>query len=574
MTETGVVAYFSMEIALESAMPTYAGGLGVLAGDMLRSAADLEVPMVAVTLLHRQGYFYQHLDAHGHQTEEPVHWSVDDYLAPLVPRVTVQVAGRPVHIRAWRYQVRGVTGCQVPVYLLDTDVSENAPDDRTLTHVLYGGDSAYRLGQEIVLGLGGVRLLRALGYRHITRFHMNEGHSALLVLALMEEQLAAFGPGAMVTPEIIEAVRAQCVFTTHTPVPAGHDQFPSELARHVLGAPYCDWLQLCGQATGLNMTDLALHSAQFINGVAMKHSEISRGMFPGYPIHSITNGVHAMTWTSAPFQALYDQYLPGWRHDNFMLRYAIGMPGAAIWAAHQDAKRALVTAVNHTTNAGFNQDVLTLGFARRATAYKRAGLLFHDLSRLRAIAEQRGPLQVVFAGKAHPRDAEGKEVIHAVHEARDALQGGVSVAYLPNYDMDLGKLVCAGVDVWLNTPLPPHEASGTSGMKAALNGVPSLSVLDGWWIEGHVEGVTGWSIDDGASPSSLTTAQELDARHAAGLYTKLAEQVLPCFYQDRERFISIMRSTVMLNGAFFHTQRMVWQYLHNAYRLPVGQQNQ
>jgi starch phosphorylase len=230
--------------------------------------------------------------------------------------------------------------------------------------------------------------------------------------------------------------------------------------------------------------------------------------------------------------------------------------------------------VNHTTNAGFEQDVLTLGFARRATAYKRAGLLFHDLTRLRAIAEQQGPLQVIFAGKAHPRDAEGKEVIHAVHEAREALQGSVSVAYLPNYDMDLGKLVCAGVDVWLNTPLPPHEASGTSGMKAALNGVPSLSVLDGWWIEGHVEGVTGWSIEDGVSPASLTMAQELDARHAAGLYTKLAEQVLPCFYQERERFISIMRSAIVLNGAFFHTQRMVWQYLHNAYRLPVGQQNQ
>lgn len=575
MTETPVVAYFSMEIALESAMPTYAGGLGVLAGDMLRSAADLEVPMVAVMLLHRQGYFYQHLDAHGRQTEEPVHWSVDDYLAPLVPRVTVQVAGRPVHIRAWGYQVLGVTGFQVPVYLLDTDVPENTPEDRTLTHVLYGGDSAYRLGQEIVLGLGGVRLLRALGYRQITRFHMNEGHSALLALALFEEQLAAAGPGATVTPEsLLQAVRAQCVFTTHTPVPAGHDQFPSELARHMLGAPHCDWLQFCGQATGLNMTDLALHSAQFINGVAMKHGEISRGMFPGYPIHSITNGVHAMTWTSAPFQALYDQYLPGWRCDTLMLRYAIGMPGVAIWAAHQDAKRALIEVVNHTTNAGFEQDVLTLGFARRATAYKRAGLLFHDLARLRAIAEQQGPLQVVFAGKAHPRDAEGKEVIHAVHEARDALQGSVSVAYLPNYDMDLGKLLCAGVDVWLNTPLPPHEASGTSGMKAALNGVPSLSVLDGWWIEGHVEGVTGWAIEDGVSPSSRTTSQELEARHAAGLYAKLAEQVLPCFYQDRERFISTMRSAIVLNGAFFHAQRMVWQYLHNAYWLPVGQQNQ
>jgi glycogen phosphorylase len=426
------------------------------------------------------------------------------------------------------------------------------------------------LGQEIVLGLGGVCMLRALGYRQVTRFHMNEGHSALLVLALIEEQLATAGPGATVTPEIIQGVRTQCVFTTHTPVPAGRDQFPSEVAQHILGAPYCDWLRLCGQATGLNMTDLALHSAQFINGVAMKHSEISRDMFPGYPIHSITNGVHAVTWTSAPFQALYDQYLPGWRYDTFMLRYAVGIPGTAIWGAHQEAKRALMASVNRATNAGFDQDVLTLGFARRATAYKRALLLVHDHARLRAMVEQWGPLQVVFAGKAHPRDAEGKGVIQAVHEAREALRGGVSVAYLANYDMDLGKLMCAGVDVWLNTPLPPWEASGTSGMKAALNGVPSLSVLDGWWIEGHVEGITGWAIDDGVSPSSLIAQQDLDARHAAGLYTKLTEQVLPCFYHDRERFITIMRAAIMLNGAFFHTQRMVWQYLHNAYRLPSG----
>jgi starch phosphorylase len=388
----------------------------------------------------------------------------------------------------------------------------------------------------------------------------------LLVLALLEEQLAAAGPGALVTPARLEAVRTQCVFTTHTPVPAGHDQFPSALAQRLLGVPYCDWLPLCGQEAGLNMTDLALQNAQFINGVAMQHGEISRGMFPGYPIYSITNGVHAVTWTSAPFQALYDQYLPGWRYDALMLRYAMSIPGAAIWAAHQEAKQALVAAVNRTTNAGFDRDVLTLGFARRATAYKRALLLFHDLPRLRALAAQQGPLQVVFAGKAHPRDAEGKKVIQAVHEARDALQGSVSVAYLANYDMDLAKLVCAGVDVWLNTPLPPQEASGTSGMKAALNGVPSLSVLDGWWIEGHLEGITGWAIEDQAPPPPLHTPEALDARHAAGLYAKLAEQVLPCFGQDRERFITIMRAAITLNGAFFNTQRMVWQYVHNAYR--------
>jgi starch phosphorylase len=567
MTATSpLVAYFSMEIGLESTMPTYAGGLGVLAGDTIRSAADLEVPMVAVTLLHRHGYFFQRLDEHGHQTEEPVLWSVDDFLEPLPARVTVKVEGREVAIQAWRYVTRGVTGFQVPVLFLDTDLGENTPVDRTLTNDLYGGDRAYRLSQEIVLGLGGVRMLRALGYQHIVRFHMNEGHAALLVLALLEEQLAASGPGATVTPEVTDAIQAQCVFTTHTPVPAGHDQFPSDLARRILGAPHCDWLNACGQVGGLNMTDLALHNSQFINGVAMKHGEISRGMFPGYPIHSITNGVHALTWITAPFQALYDQYLPGWRRDALLLRYAISIPGTAIWSAHQEAKHALVSYVNRMTNAGFDQDVLILGFARRATPYKRAMLPFYDLDRLRAIAKDTGPLQLVFAGKAHPQDMEGKKVIEAVHQARDALQGQVKVVYLANYDMDLGKLLCAGADVWLNTPMPPQEASGTSGMKAALNGVPSLSVLDGWWIEGHIEDVTGWAIEN-RTPTSLVTPQEIDQHHAEGFYAKLSERVLPCFYGDREHFMTIMRYAITLNGAFFNTQRMVWQYLHNAYHM-------
>ena len=567
MPDVPVVAYFSMEIGLESSIPTYAGGLGVLAGDTIRSAADLDVPMVAVTLLHRQGHFYQRLDARGQQTEEPVVWSVDDFLDPLPARVQVEIEGRSVQLCAWRYVVKGVSGAQVPVYLLDADLPENQPEDRQLTDVLYGDDGAYRLSQEVILGIGGVRMLRALGYRQIARFHMNEGHAALLVLALFDEQLATAGADATVTPEMIETVRQQCVFTTHTPVPAGHDQFPADLAHRILGNVYCDQLHICEQVSGLNMTALALHNAQFINGVAMKHGDVSRGMFPGYPIHSITNGVHPATWIAPALHTLYNRYLPGWQRDAFLLRYAIGIPSAAIWEAHQEAKRALIAYVNRETNAGFDRDVLTLGFARRATAYKRALLIFSDLERLRRMAREVGPLQLVFAGKAHPKDQEGKEVIRRVHEARDALRGVISVTYLANYDMELGKLLCAGADVWLNTPLPPREASGTSGMKAALNGVPSLSVLDGWWVEGHIEGVTGWSIGDGRD-GSFKTSQELDVYHTESLYIKLSEHVLPTYYdQDRDRFIDIMRHSIAQNGAFFNTQRMVWQYVHNAYRV-------
>jgi starch phosphorylase len=566
MIEKPTVAYFSMEIALDPAMPTYSGGLGVLAGDTIRSAADLEVPMVAVTLLHRRGYFHQRLDANGQQLEEPVAWSVDDYLELLYPQVTVEVEGRTVHVCAWRYQVRGVSGFEIPVLLLDTHLEENTPWDRTLTDVLYGGDVHYRLCQEVILGLGGMRMLRALGYHQIVRFHLNEGHAALLILGLLEERMASTEPPPTVPSKMIETVREQCVFTTHTPVPAGHDQFPSDLARRVLGERRWNWLRQCDQDAVLNMTDLALRCSRFINGVAMKHGEVSRDMFPGYPIRSITNGVHTVYWAAPSFQRLYDHHLPDWRHDALALRYAISIPGAEIWEAHLEAKRALLEYVNRETNAGVDRDVLTLAFARRATAYKRATLIFRDLERLKAIARKAGPLQIVFAGKAHPRDAEGKALIRFVHEAREALRGQVPVVYLENYDMTVAKLLCAGADVWLNTPLPPMEASGTSGMKAAVNGVPSLSVLDGWWIEGHIEGVTGWAIGDRIEPS-LETKESMDERHAAALYEKLETQVLPCYYQARERFIEIMRAAIAHNGSFFSAQRMVWQYLHNAYRV-------
>ncbi len=565
-TKNPLVAYFSMEIGLDPSMPTYAGGLGVLAGDTIRSAADLEIPMVAVTLLHRRGYFYQRLDERGWQHEEPVAWPINDFCEPLDRRVAVEIENRTVHVGAWHYRVKGESGGEVSVYLLDTDIPDNQPWDRTLTDRLYGGDDHYRLCQEVVLGFGGYRMLRALGYGGIRRFHLNEGHAALLVLALLEEKLASRATEGAIPADLVEAVREQCVFTTHTPVPAGHDQFSADLAHRVLGDRRCSRLKACGQDQSLNMTQLALRGSRFVNGVAMKHGEVSHSLYPGYPIHSITNGVHAVMWAAPSFQTLYDRYLPDWRRDQLSLRYAISIPGEGIWAAHAEAKRALVEYVNHETNAGFDRDVLTLGFARRAAAYKRGTLIFHDIERLAKIAEQGGALQIVFGGKAHPRDQDGKETIHKIHEIRDALRGKVGVAYLANYDMSLARLVCAGADVWLNTPLPPMEASGTSGMKAAVNGVPSLSVLDGWWIEGHVEDVTGWSIGDRVE-ACLEPRGGMDACHAAELYRKLEEKIVPCFYRDRARFIELMRHAIALNGGFFNTQRMVAQYLHNAYRL-------
>jgi len=553
------VAYFSMEVGLEADLPTYSGGLGILAGDTLRAAADLGVPMIGVTLVHRKGYFRQHLDAQGNQSEEPASWSPESRLDAMPQRVSVTVEGRQVVVRAWRYLVRGRSG-EVPVYLLDTDVPENSEWDRRLTDSLYGGDLHYRLCQEVVLGVGGIEFLRALGDDRITTYHMNEGHSALLVLGLLEDDAGRYMPEC-ITDVARDTVRHRCVFTTHTPVPAGQDKFPAELVRRVLGEPAASALLACEpHADGtLNMTGLALTFSRYVNGVAMRHGEISRGMFPGYPINSITNGVHAVTWAADPFRELFDRHFPEWRRDTLYLRYAISLSPGEILSAHTQCKRDMLAEVERRTTVKLDPNALTLGFARRAAAYKRADLLFSDLDRLRRIARTVGPLQIVLAGKAHPQDESGKEQIRQVFAAASALHEDVKAVYLEEHDMTLARLLCAGSDVWVNTPLKPLEASGTSGMKAAMNGVPSLSILDGWWIEGCLEGVTGWAIgEDGGKPSD-------PVREAASLYEKLEHTIAPLFYGRPLAFAEVMRSAIALNGSYYNAERMVMQYLCNAY---------
>lgn len=556
------IAYFSMEIALQTDIPTYSGGLGVLAGDTIRSAADLGLPLVAVSLLYRKGYFYQHLDGDGRQVEESTEWVVGDFLEEQPARITVTIEERPVTVRAWTFRVTGATGSVVPVLLLDTDLVENEVWDRTLTHSLYGGDARYRLCQEVVLGIGGVRMLHELGFAAIRRFHMNEGHASLLTLELLDDECARAGHVEPST-EDLEAVHARCVFTTHTPVAAGHDQFPMALVTQVLGdrAVYRRQDVFCCDGV-LNLTYLAMNLSHYINGVAKRHGEVSQHMFAHYRIDSITNGVHSATWTADAFQQLFDRHIRGWQSDNFSLRYALGIPAHEIWDAHQREKRNLIRYVNRQTNAGMDVDVLTIGFARRATAYKRPDLVFRDLQRLKKLAQQGRGLQLIFAGKAHPRDEAGKALIRQLFAAKQALRQEIRIAYLPNYDLALGGLMTAGADLWLNTPEPPLEASGTSGMKAALNGVPSLSILDGWWIEGCIEGVTGWSIGEEArDPEHRNDG----TRDAASLYDKLEQTILPMFYQDRDRYIDVMRHAIALNGSFFNTQRMMLQYVMKAY---------
>jgi starch phosphorylase len=481
----------------------------------------------------------------------------------MEPRVSLTMESRVVHVRAWRYEVKGLSGYKVPVYFLDTDLAENYEWDRTLTHFLYGGDSRYRLCQELVLGIGGVRILRAIGHDNLERFHMNEGHASLLTLELLDEEAKRAGRSS-ITEHDVGAVMEKCVFTTHTPVPAGHDQFPMDLVNRILGHRQ-EIVQMkdvfCHKGV-LNMTYLALNLSHYVNGVAKKHGEVSRMMFARYRIDSITNGVHATTWVADPFRELFDRYISGWRGDNFSLRYALNIPNEQMWEAHTQAKEQLIRYVNQETNLGLDASLFTIGFARRMTAYKRADLLLTDTSRLKSIASKAGPMQVIYAGKAHPQDQGGKEIIRRIFQSKESIKDDVKIAFLQHYNLELGKIMTSGVDLWLNTPQPPYEASGTSGMKAALNGVPSLSVLDGWWIEGCIEGVTGWAI------GGMNRGEEEDdsrSSDASSLYDKLENKIVPTFYSDRSRWITVMRHAIALSGSFFNTQRMLQQYVLKAY---------
>jgi starch phosphorylase len=554
------IAYFSMEIALENALRTYSGGLGCLAGDTLYSAADIGVPLVGVTLVSRAGYFHQVLDDAGVQREEPDLWQPERHAVPLDATIAVHLSGRTVWIRGWMHVVKGRSGGDIPVLLLDTDLPQNSTEDRTITDVLYGGDADLRLKQEIVLGVGGVRLLRALGFR-IRHYHMNEGHSAFLTLELLNMHRYESADVHADEPAYeVPAIRALCNFTTHTPVEAGHDRFGYDLISRVLDDGIDpEVLKHYGGTSELNMTQLALNLSGYVNGVAKRHAKLSRQLFPGHDVHAITNGVHPLRWTGASWLKLYDEQIPGWRHEPELLSRADRLPDGSFISAHEECRMALIRSVQAKTGVALDPRLPIMGFARRMTGYKRPSLLFQDLESLRRIARAT-PFQIVMAGKAHPHDFGGKQLIQELYGCMKQLAGEIPMAFLPGYDMDVSRLMVAGSDLWLNTPLRPYEASGTSGMKAAFNGVPQLSVLDGWWIEGCIEGVTGWSIGDGAEASN--------GSDWSALHRKLGETVLPLWHEDQgrsESWVAVMKGAVARNAAYFNSHRMVRRYATEVY---------
>jgi len=541
------VAYFSAEIGISPSIHTYSGGLGILAGDHIKSAADLGVNMVAVTLMYKEGYFKQHMDEDGNQTEVYPRFEPDPMLEKLDGTISLPLRGREVKVQVWKYVFEGIKGHPIDVLLLDTDIPQNHEDDKKITLRLYSGGKDHRILQEAILGYAGIRALRKLGYDDFTTYHMNEGHCSFLTLELLEE----FKYDA-------EEVRKRCHFTTHTPVPAGHDHFAAERVKRLIGDLLPKDLNLPSMVLNsrVHMTELGLYFSRSANGVSELHGEVAREQFPDFKIGHVTNGVYHRYWVGKIFREVFDRQLPGWREDPTRLLEVDSVPDEELLFARRSQKKFLLEYANSQTQRALAYKTLTVGFARRAAEYKRARLIFHDKQRLIDLAKG-NKIQFVFAGKAHPRDEHGKEILREIVLQAKELLGDVKIVYLENYNMWLGRLITSGVDVWLNTPLRPNEASGTSGMKASLNGVPNLSIMDGWWAEACKDGENGWAIGD---PHKAN-----DAADADHLYTLLEEQVIPTFYGDPDKWLSIIRESIK-TGVQFTGNRMVEDYIKDYYR--------
>jgi glycogen phosphorylase len=543
-----------MEIALHPEVHTYSGGLGVLAGDILSSCADLRVPIVGLTLLYRNGFFTQALE-NGDQVEHDEPWDVERFTVPLPEgRQWVIIEGREVWVEPRVGILVGQSGHSVPIILLDTDLDVNDPQDRSITANLYGGDHKHRLKQEAILGIGGQRALRKLDVRHGQTFHLNEGHGAF---APMEDVRYLGKYYRFNQPAIQTLVRSKHVFTTHTPVPAGHDRFTYEELRSVLGEHDFAWDAIdLGGHHELNMTKLALNLSRYSNAVAKKHRQVSKEMFPGYEFDSVTNGVHLPSWMHPGIQAILDDKMPSWREEPSILEHCYQVvEHDELWQAHMNAKRELLAFVKERTGRELREDLLTVGFARRFATYKRADLVFRDIKRLKELAK--GRMQFVFAGEAHPRDSAGKEIIKRVIEMSEQLRGEVDVVFLEDYDMDMARVLLAGCDLWQNNPVPPKEASGTSGMKAAANGVPNLSTLDGWWIEGITKNPqAGWIIQ-----------HRPDGKDELSLYERYGH-ICRVYYDHPDRWKEHMVHALSL-AHYFNTHRVVQEYQERAWTVKL-----
>jgi len=541
----GHVGYFTAEIGLWSELHTYSGGLGVLAGDHVKSAADAEIDLIGITLLYREGYGRQHIDQDGNQSETFAAIDPADHLIDTGLELMLPLDGTTIYSRVWKVEVVGITGHIVPVYFLDTHHPKNSDYHSMLGARLYGGDDEVRIRQEYLLGVGGLRLLNLLRIE-LDGLHLNEGHCTFALLELLNKGWTRNDLGKKV------------LFTTHTPVPAGHDRFNWDSVKAVLGDMLPeDAKQLVIDAGDpengerCSMSHLAVGLVSKVNAVSNLNAIVASGMYGENHIHPITNGVHHITWTSPPMAELYDNQLPNWKGDPTQLGYSGKLSDEDLFAAREKNRSIFRELVKASTGVELHKEKLTIGFARRFATYKRANLVFSDIERLREIAG--GEIQFVFSGKAHPRDEGGKQLIRDIYGSAKQIEGEIPVAFLENYDMDTGLAITSGVDIWLNNPIRPLEASGTSGMKAAMNGVPNCSILDGWWPEGCQHGVNGWAIGESEDDRD-------DERDANNIYSVLEHEVLPAWRQGSTVWANIMRSSIA-TSARFTGARMITDYL-------------
>jgi starch phosphorylase len=551
------VAYISMEIGLDSNIPTYSGGLGVLSGDTVRSAADLEIPMVAVCLCYSSGYFFQLFNETGDQKEKEIEWNFYYEFDKVEKPITLKIENKDVLVSAWLYRVIGQSGHILPVYLLTTDVDGNEEWMKKMTGSLYDSTSRWnRIVQEVILGIGGVKLLNSLGFNNIKTYHLNEGHGSFATVELFN----------MFNGDI-NKVKEKLVFTTHTPVPAGHDRFDQNLVDKVFVSTMPKEIRKCAEDNGqFNMTFLGMSLSRYRNGVAKKHGQITKKMFPQYEVDYITNGIHLPFWVSKPIRKIFERKWPNWKANPSVLQNAIELDDLDLFDAHIENKFNLINyQKGHSWNL-LDEELITFGFARRFATYKRAILIFNDLDRLGRICK--GKVQFIFAGKAHPKDEMGKKYIKKIYEAGEYLYNnyGVKVVLMENYNMDLSHMLVSGVDIWLNTPERYREASGTSGMKAALNGVLNLSVQDGWWLEGYkMNSAAGWAIGpDDSNPNDPGVSNNWDFDSKA-IYEILENEIIPT-YMNHDEWLFKSKNAISL-AAFFNTHRMVEEYAEKAYKL-------
>lgn len=537
------IAYFTAEVGLNSNIKTYSGGLGILSGDTIKAMADLRVPFCAITLLYKKGFFKQEI-VENYQHEEEDNWEFQKYLTDTNKQISVNIVGEDIQIKIWKYEYKGCDGYKVPIYYLDSDLEENPLWAQSITTKLYQGN---RLYQEIILGIGGIRALEALGENQIEKYHMNEGHSSFLTLELYRKQGEQTGNWDEKT------IRDKCIFTTHTPVPAGHDKFEYHEIHDAL-RPETNLIplqikKLAGQEL-LNTTKLAMSFSNHINAVSKKHCEVTKTMFPEYDIHYITNGIHVSTWAHEKMKNLYDKYLYGWQKDNENLKHAVKIPDQELLFAHNQAKSELIDYVNENniTNAKLEKDVLTLGFARRFVKYKEADFIFENLDRLKNL---KGKVQFIFAGKSHINDGLGKSIMQKVIQHAKELNGEIEIAFLENYNIDMAKKLISGCDLWLNMPIPPNEASGTSGMKASANGCLHFSRLDGWAIESFEKNGGGFPITD-----------------KADFYNLLEYKIIPKYYCNQTSlWVTEIKLAISNAASYFNTHRMAKEYIELAYKM-------